>query len=403
MNHRHSLSHPGTPTCKPTLVPIARLALGGFIALAVPLAHAQDMTPHNYWGASIGTSRAKSDDAGLATVLPSGVSATGISRDNSDQSYKLFGGHQFNRNLALEGGYFNLGKTDFSANTAPAGTLGGQRRVQGINLDLVGTLPVTERFAFLGRVGAQYARSKASYSGTGAASGVSTGDSNSGTNMKLGLGVQYAITPAVWVRGEIERYRVKALAGHGRNIDTATISVVFPFGRTAPMRVAAAVPATPMPQVVAQAPAPAPAPAPVLAPPEPAPTPPPTPQRVSFAAETLFGFDAAALRPEGKAALDDFGRELKNTTYESVRVEGHTDRMGSSDYNQALSSRRAESVKSYLVDEVRLDAARVGASGMGERQPATASGACPDSMARSQRIACLQPDRRVDVEVTGTR
>src|SRR5690606_24046090 len=68
MNHRHSLSHPGTPTCKPTLVPIARLALGGFIALAVPLAHAQDMTPHNYWGASIGTSRAKSDDAGLATV-----------------------------------------------------------------------------------------------------------------------------------------------------------------------------------------------------------------------------------------------------------------------------------------------------------------------------------------------
>ncbi|MGC4394543.1 OmpA family protein [Hydrogenophaga sp. T2] len=243
------------------------------------------------------------------------MSTTGVSRDNSDRSYKLFGGHQFNRNLALEGGYFNLGETDFSANTAPAGTL----------------------------------------------------------------------------------------AGHGRDMDTATISVVFPFGRYAPMRAAAAAPAAPMPLVVAQAPAPAPAPAPVLAPPEPAPTPPPAPQRTRFAAETLFGFGAAALRPEGKTALDDFGRELKGTAYESVRVIGHTDRMGSNDHNQALSSRRAERVKSYLVDGLGLDPARVGARGMGERQPVTASGACPDALARAQRIACLQPDRRVEVDVTGTR
>ncbi len=400
MNSRPSLSHTHTPTCKP----MARLALGGLFALVVPLAHAQATTPHNYWGASIGTSRAKSDGVGLATVLPTGVGATGFSSDNSDQAYKIFGGHQFNRNLALEGGYFHLGKTDFSATTTPAGTVDGQRRVQGINLDLVGTLPVTERFALLGRVGAQYARSKASYSGSGAASGVASSASNSGTNMKMGLGVQYEITPAVWVRGEFERYRVKALAGHGRNIDTATISVVFPFGRAAPMRVAASpLPSVPMPQVVAQAPVVAPAPAPVLAPPEPAPQPPPTPTRASFAAEMLFGFDATALRPEGKAALTDFGRELQGTTYESVRVEGHTDRMGSSDYNQALSSRRAESVKSYLVDQVRLDPARVAASGKGERQPMTQPDACPDSMARAQRIACLQPDRRVDVEVTGTR
>jgi len=386
----------------PRPLPFKRLALASVCALALPLAHAQNLTPHNYWGASVGSARAESNEATLADVLPPGVGTTGFSSDDKDTAYKLFGGHQFNRNFAVEGGYFNLGKTRFNSNTTPAGTVSGQNRVQGLNLDLVGTLPISERFSVLGRVGAHYAQSRAEFAGTGAAAGVAGRDRDNGANVKVGLGVQYEISPTVWVRGEVERYRVKPVAGQGKYIDVASVSVVFPFGRPAPQRVAAA----PMPMQMA--PAPAPMPAPVVQAPPPAPMPVPqapvdAPRRVSFAAETLFGFDAVALRPEGKAALDGFGRELENTRYEAIRVEGHTDRLGSDAYNQTLSTRRAETVKSYLVTTGKVDASRITAQGMGESQPATAAGACPDSMGRTARIACLQPDRRVDVEVTGTR
>lgn len=378
-------------------------ALSALCALVVPLAHSQDFTPHNYWGLGVGQARVDGDTGGLGRVLPPGVSASGFSGKDEDTAYKLFGGRQFNRHLGLEGGYFNLGKPGFSGTTTPAGTIAGSTRVQGVNLDLVGTLPITQRLSVQGRVGAQYARSKGSYSSSGAAAGAGTSDSRSGTGAKMGLGMQYEITPAMWIRGDIERYRVKPVAGGDRNIDVVSVSLVFPFGRAAPTRMAAAAMAAPTPTPM-QAPAPqVQARAPVMPPPAPVDVPAAAPRRVSFAAETLFGFDAVALRPEARGALDEFGRELNGTQYESIRIEGHTDRMGDSGYNQALSTRRAEMVRDYMVTSGKIDPARINAQGMGEAQPVTASGACPDRLSRSARIACLQPDRRVDVEVNGTR
>jgi OOP family OmpA-OmpF porin len=83
------------------------------------------------------------------------VSAANSSTDQKDTAYKLFGGYQFNRNVALEGGYFNLGHNSFNALTSPAGTLAGESKVQSLNLDLVGTLPISERFSALARIGIQ--------------------------------------------------------------------------------------------------------------------------------------------------------------------------------------------------------------------------------------------------------
>ena len=211
--------------------------------------------------------------------------------------------------------------------------------------------------------------------------------------------MQYQLTPAMWVRGEMERYRVKDTTGRRNNIDLASVSLVFPFGRPAPQRVAAAEP-------VYVAPAPAPMPAPVVAAPAPAPEPvavAPAPQRVSFSADTLFGFDNAAVRPEGKAALDTFRTQLGTASYESITVEGHTDRMGSTEYNQALSNQRASSVKDYLVTSGQLDPARISAVGKSEGTPVTRTEDCPDTLSRAKKITCLQPDRRVEVEVSGTR
>lgn len=164
-------------------------------------------------------------------------------------------------------------------------------------------------------------------------------------------------------------------------------------------------------QVAAPVPKPAPAPAPMAAvTPEPAPAPvvvpAPVPQRVmpqkvSFSSDTLFAFDKSTLKPEGKSELDGLVKDLDGVSYESIHVTGHTDRIGSPQYNQKLSERRANEVRDYLVSK-DIPANRIAVEGKGESQPTTQLGDCTGP--RSQKlIACLQPDRRVDIEVAGTK
>lgn len=99
--------------------------------------------------------------------------------------------------------------------------------------------------------------------------------------------------------------------------------------------------------------------------------------------------------------LDDLVRQLKSASYDVVLVTGHTDRLGSVHYNQKLSLRRAAAVKDYLLHQ-DIAAARIHATGMGESRPVTQAGDCKGATG-SKLIACLQPDRRVDVEMQGTQ
>jgi OmpA-OmpF porin, OOP family len=371
------------------------LGLAGLGALLAAPAFAQD-TSHFYGGVGAGIARSANDTARTTGVLLPGVDTLSSSSDRNDNAFKVFGGYQINRNIALETGYYSLGKSRFTTQTSPAGSLSGATKVRGLNFDVVGTMPITEKFAGLARVGAHHAWSEERYSGTGAGAGVSSRSKHNNTNYKVGLGVQYELSPAMWVRGEMERYRVKDTTGRRNSIDVASVSLVFPFGRAAAPRMAAA-PAyvAPAPVPVAAAPTPAPAPAPVVMA--------PVPQRVSFSADTLFGFDKATVRPEGMTALDSFSNQLNGATYQSITVEGHTDRMGSTEYNQALSNQRASSVKDYLVTSGKLDPSKISAVGMSEGSPVTQAADCPDKLSRVQLITCLQPDRRVEVEVSGTR
>lgn len=156
------------------------------------------------------------------------------------------------------------------------------------------------------------------------------------------------------------------------------------------------------PQPVAQYVAPAPAPlaqvAPVAAP---APAPQPVIEKVSLSADTLFDFDKAVLRPQGRDALDAFVGKLQSVELETITAVGHTDRLGSDQYNQTLSNERAEAVKAYLVSK-GIEPGHVRAEGVGETQPVTKAGECVGGKS-TKVITCLQPDRRVEVEVTGTR
>ncbi|MFK4448025.1 OOP family OmpA-OmpF porin [Caballeronia udeis] len=141
--------------------------------------------------------------------------------------------------------------------------------------------------------------------------------------------------------------------------------------------------------LVAQAPQPpvAPAPAPVI-----------QSQKVTYQADALFDFDKAILKPGGKEKLDDLASKIGDLNLEVVVATGYTDRIGSDKYNDRLSLRRAQAVKAYLVSK-GIEANRIYTEGKGKRNPVTTG--C-NQKNRKQLIACLAPDRRVEVEVVGT-
>ncbi len=124
-------------------------------------------------------------------------------------------------------------------------------------------------------------------------------------------------------------------------------------------------------------------------------------QKVSFSADALFAFDKAVLKPEGKQELDTFANNLSGVSYEAIQVTGHTDRFGSDKYNQRLSEQRGNAVQEYLVSK-DIPANRITVQGLGETQPTTQPGDCTGRKS-PKVIACLQPDRRVDIEVSGTK
>jgi OOP family OmpA-OmpF porin len=155
------------------------------------------------------------------------------------------------------------------------------------------------------------------------------------------------------------------------------------------------------------APAPAPmaqaatAPAPV-AQPEP---PRPVIQKLTLSTDVLFDFNQAELKDSGKARLDQLAAELKDASVDEIIATGHADRIASEEYNQKLSEARAQAVKDYLGGKV-ANANRVTAEGKGESQPVTGDDCKKLGAERSSNkklVTCLQPDRRVEIEVLGTR
>ncbi len=355
-----------------------------------------------YLGLSGGQSTFQFNEQDMVSsqLRPGAIGSGIISRDNKDTAFRILGGYQFNRYFALEAAYFDLGNAKFTSSIYPTGALNGEIKLRGGSLDLVATFPLSERFAVLGRIGGHYSRSQTSFNGTGNAAFVGSNPSTRKTDGKVGGGLQYAFSDTFMMRLEGERYRADNTVGGKGYVNTAMLSIVFPFGRARP----APAPMAEAPAPYVAPPAPAPAPAPVyVAPTPPAPPPPPAMRRVTFSAESLFGFDKSELRPEGMRSLDALATELQSTRYDNVRIIGHTDRLGTPAYNQQLSQRRAESVRSYLISSGRVEAGRITSSGMGEETSVTKPDDCKGKKATPALIACLQPDRRVDVEVTGMR
>jgi OOP family OmpA-OmpF porin len=261
----------------------------------------------------------------------------------------------------VEGGYLNLGKFGFTANTTPAGTFTGSGKFQGLNLDAVGILPLSEKFSAFGRVGFIYTETKDTFSGTGGGAVVAANNPNPDKregSYKYGLGIQYDLTRALGMRAEWERYRVNDAVGNKGDIDMLLIGLVYYFGgeKAAP---------------AAAAPAPAPAPAPVAAAapvlvivPIVAKT-----QQYCSILDIQFEINKNTVQREAEEKIDKVGIFMKKYPNTTAIIEGHSDEVGSAADNMKLSERRAESVVNYLVDRSGIARSRLRSVGYGETRP----------------------------------
>jgi OOP family OmpA-OmpF porin len=122
-------------------------------------------------------------------------------------------------------------------------------------------------------------------------------------------------------------------------------------------------------------------------------------------AAVLFDFDRATLRPGETAKLDALAEQIKGKTFDRAEAVGYADRIGAEPYNLRLSERRAEAVRGYLAGK-GLDAGRIHVEGRGEKASVTGD-ACRnmglERPANQKLLQCLQPDRRVAIEVIGIR
>lgn len=230
-----------------------------------------------------------------------------------------------------------------------------------------------------------------------------------------GLGARYQFTEKLALQADWKRVhsilksgsRTAFGFGSGNNTNNNYLGLAlnYTFGTSgsAPMKTAMTPPPAPMETAMV----PPPAPAPMVAAAEPAPAPaaapaPATPaaakaaprmEKITMQGTELFALNKAELRsPQPK--LDELADLMvKNPSISNVVVTGHTDRLGTDKTNKALSQRRADAVKAYLVGK-GVGADRIKAVGKGSSQPVKTC----TVKDRAKLIECLEPNRRVEVE-----
>lgn len=364
------------------------LGFAALVSIASPCVQADNSGL--YIGANVGQSRSIIDHERIIDGLKKqGFATTSISDEEYDFGYKVFGGYQFNQYFALEGGYFDLGQFGFTANTLPMGPLNGNIRLRGANIDAIGFLPFTEKFSGFARVGLNYADARDSFHGSGLVRVSDPSPQKKAFNYKFGLGLQYEVTQSLAARLEAERYRIDDAVGNKGDIDLVSVGLIYRFNQKAPIVAAPEVVQEPVVVVV-------PAPVVITAPP-------PLPTKVTFSADSMFDFDKSTIKPEGKRELDTFASNLKGVDFDVIKVTGHTDRIGRHQYNMDLSTRRATAVKDYMVESTGLPASKINAQGVDGAYPVTKPEDCQGTKVNQKLKDCLQPDRRVEIDVVGTK
>ncbi|MBJ2064336.1 porin OmpA [Serratia odorifera] len=292
--------------------------------------------------------------------------ATDFDFNKDNTTGGVFAGYQINSWLAVEGGYDYLGNMQINGNN---GVAGAKLASQGLQLSMKASYGLTDNWDLYGRAGAMAYRAETEHAGHSAF--------ETGVRPLAAVGTEYAFNDN-WA-GRVEYQWVSNVGnvnqiGVSADVSSLTAGVVYRFGQHA----------TPVAAVVA---------APVAGPAE--------PQRFNLKSDVMFGYNSAELSPQGQAAVRDlYNRpEIQSAKNQTTMVIGYSDRIGSADYNQQLSSRRAQAVADELIG-LGMPAANVQAQGRGASESVTGT-QCDGISARSQHIDCLAPDRRVVVEIAG--
>jgi OOP family OmpA-OmpF porin len=287
-----------------------------------------------------------------------------------------FVGYQANQYLGFEMGYDWLGRMPYKGDVD-----NGAFKAQGIQLATKLSYPIMNDLDVYTRLGGMVWRvdSEANYN-NGLDGRLSAHDT--GVSPLAAVGFEYALTQNVATRLDYQwtsNIGDKATVGTRPDNGMLSVGVSYRFGQD---------------EVAVPVIAPTPAPAPVV-----------ETKKFTLSSGVLFNFGKSTLKPEGQHALDELYSQLSSLDPKdgSVVVVGFTDAVGSAESNLRLSEQRARSVVDYLVSK-GIPADKITARGMGKANPVTGD-TCGFRSGRATpaQIACLAPDRRVEIEVTGIK
>lgn len=294
-------------------------------------------------------------------------------------TYGVFGGYQVlnqdNFGLAVEAGYDDFGRVKFLRN----GKTNVKHTNHGAHLGVKGSYGLTEGLDFYGRAGAALVRSDYKVYDQKGARVRGAGHHSLRVSPVFAAGFEYALPslPELALRLEYQWLaRVGKLRTENRPnssvdynpwIGSINAGLSYRFGQGAAPVVA--------PEVVSKT--------------------------FNLASDVTFAFGKANLKPQAKATLDGIYGEIAQINNANVAVAGYTDRIGKDAPNLKLSQRRADSVANYLVAK-GVPAQSISAVGHGKANPVTGS-TCDAVKGRKALIACLAPDRRVEIAVNGTK
>lgn len=354
------------------------LAVSG---LAIASVQAAPQANTTYVGAKAGWA---SFHDGLTQFDAKKNNGEGFGVNRNSVAYGVYAGYQIVDNLAIEAGYDYFGRA--RGNTTFAGEEKDKRAAKhsahGAHISLKASYPIVAGLDVYGRVGAALVRSDYYVQPT-VAKDSRVKSHNLKTSLVLAGGVEYALTPELAARveyqwlsrvGNLDKAQRKA-GNPGTNyqyspdIGSVSAGLTFRFGQgAAPVA---------EPEIVTK--------------------------NFAFSSDVLFDFAKASLKPAAAASLDAAHDEINKLglAAPAIQVNGYTDRIGKEAYNLKLSQRRAESVANYIVSK-GVNPAAVTAVGYGKANPVTGN-TCDAVKGRKALIACLAPDRRVEIQVQGTK
>ena len=317
------------------------------------------------------------------------VGQDGYGINKNTVTYGVFGGYQIlnqnNFGLAAELGYDYFGRSRGNETVDNKEVRAVKHSAHGAHLSLKPSYEVLPNLDVYGKVGVALIRNDYYVQPT-VAHDSRVKAHNLKPSLTLGAGVEYAILPELAARIEyqyvnkvgnldkaISKTTNKAWQNTQYSPDLHSVSagLSYRFGQGATPVAPAA------PEVVSK--------------------------NFSFSSDVLFAFGKANLKPEAAQALDAANNEINalGLANPAIQVNGHADRIGKQAANLKLSQRRAETVANYLVSKGQ-NAANVTAVGYGSANPVTGN-TCDAVKGRKALIACLAPDRRVEVQVQGSK